>query len=62
MISLRDMLDTNAPEARTAAHALMALYAQIPDEKADAQLYAFVKWLHVRHPLDNPQYLENLGL
>lgn len=51
MTSLRDLLDQDLESARAAAHALMALYSQIEDEQADAQLFALIKWLRVRHPL-----------
>lgn len=51
MISLRDMLDTDAQEAKAAARALIALYEHVKDDEADAALFALVKWLHVRHPV-----------
>lgn len=54
-ISLRDMLDQDLPSARAAAHALIALYSQIEDEQADAQLFALIAWCRVRHPLPTTQ-------
>lgn len=53
MISLRDLLDNDLPSSKVAAHALLALYAQIDPEQADAALFALIAWLRIRHPLKN---------
>lgn len=51
MISLLDMLDTDAPEAKAAARALRALYESVDENEADAALFSLIKWINVRHPV-----------